>query len=164
MKKLILIAALAATSAFAQGTVNFNNRVTAAGLDAAIFDVGGARLAGPDAYAQIYVGGTAVGTPVAFRTGTGAGYFAGGNVAIPGVAGGASASIVVNAWKGAATFEAASIKGSSAPINVTLGGAGEPPSTPANLIGLTSFTLVPEPSVLALGALGAAALLLRRRK
>jgi hypothetical protein len=168
MKKLMLIAAcvtaLAATNAFAQGSVNFNNRVTAAGLDAPIFDVGGAKLEGPNAFAQIYVNDAAVGAPVAFRSGTGAGYFSGGTVAIPGAAGGTSVQMVVAAWSGAATFEAASIKGVSSPFTVTLGGAGEPPSTPANLIGLTSFTLVPEPSVLALGALGAAALLLRRRK
>lgn len=42
----------------------------------------------------------------------------------------------------------------------------EPPNTPPNLVGLTSFNLwaVPEPSVIALGALGLGALLLRRRK
>jgi hypothetical protein len=38
------------------------------------------------------------------------------------------------------------------------------PSLPANLVGLTSFSLVPEPSTYALLALGAAALFLRRRK
>jgi hypothetical protein len=43
----------------------------------------------------------------------------------------------------------------------------ETPNTPPNLVGLTSFNLfatVPEPSVIALGALGLGALLLRRRK
>lgn len=40
------------------------------------------------------------------------------------------------------------------------------PNTPTGLVGLTSFnlTIVPEPSVIALGALGLGALLLRRRK
>jgi hypothetical protein len=44
-----------------------------------------------------------------------------------------------------------------------LGGEVTPPP---NLIGLTPFQffLIPEPSVLALGVLGAATLLLRRRK
>jgi len=47
-----------------------------------------------------------------------------------------------------------------------LGGTDTPPATPPNLIGLTSFNLaiVPEPSLIALGALGLGALLLRRRK
>jgi hypothetical protein len=48
-----------------------------------------------------------------------------------------------------------------------LGGFGVPPGTPPNLVGLQSFqlTTVPEPSVIALGALGAGCLLfLRRRK
>jgi hypothetical protein len=41
-----------------------------------------------------------------------------------------------------------------------------PPATPGNMVGLQSFslTVVPEPSVIALGALGLGALLLRRRK
>ena len=47
------------------------------------------------------------------------------------------------------------------PINLV-----EPPGTPNNLVGLTSFslTVVPEPGVIALGVLGLGALLLRRRK
>lgn len=48
--------------------------------------------------------------------------------------------------------------------NFDLGGNG---STPPNLIGISSFGLftpVPEPSLIALGALGLGALLLRRRK
>jgi len=48
-----------------------------------------------------------------------------------------------------------------------LGGTGTPPQTPPNLTGLVSFNLftpVPEPSLIALGALGLGALLLRRRK
>lgn len=55
--------------------------------------------------------------------------------------------------------------GSSAVFEVSTSTAGSPP--PANLVGLTSFNLinpVPEPSLIALGALGLGALLLRRRK
>jgi hypothetical protein len=165
-RTLLIIASILLAGAFqavAQGTVNFNNRVTAAGLDAPIFDCSASKLEGPNAFAQIYYQGQAIGTPVAFRTGAGAGYFSGGTVAIPGVAGGAQATIVVTAWQGAATFEATALRGSSAPFTVTLGGAGEPPSTPANLIGLTSFYApFPEPSTLALGLLAACGLFLRR--
>jgi len=58
-------------------------------------------------------------------------------------------------------------RGLSAPFTVTAGGGGVPPNPPGNLTGLTSFNLftpVPEPSLIALGAIGLGALLLRRRK
>jgi len=49
-----------------------------------------------------------------------------------------------------------------------LGGTGSPPNTPPDMTGLTSFSLVlptalPEPGTIALGIMGAAALLARRR-
>jgi len=55
------------------------------------------------------------------------------------------------------------LRGNSGTFNVAL---TEPPTTPPNMVGLTSFNLhaAPEPSVIALGALGLGALLLRRRK
>ena len=55
------------------------------------------------------------------------------------------------------------LHGSSGSFNTAV---KEAPNTPPNLVGLTSFNLfaVPEPSVIALGALGLGALLLRRRK
>jgi len=49
----------------------------------------------------------------------------------------------------------------------SLGNLGSPPSTPPNLVGLQSFSLiapVPEPGTIALGIMGAAAFLARRRK
>jgi hypothetical protein len=167
MKKLLTIAAcfcaLTAFNAYAQGTIAFGNRVTGV-LDAPVFDVGGTvKLEGP-AMAQLYLGATPVGAPVAFRTGAGAGYWPTTSVTLPGVAAGAVAQVQVKAWKDAASFEAAAIKGESGVLSITTGGAGSPPTLPANLVGLTSFTLVPEPSMIALGLLGAAGLMLRRRK
>lgn len=173
MKKLLTIAAcfcaLSALNAYAQGSIAFGNRVAGV-VDAPVFDVGGAKLAGPDAYAQLYAGPSAtalapVGSPVAFRTGAGAGYFPTTATSVGTVAPGGQAYIQVKAWQGAAgsSFEAAAIKGEGNVFTVTTGGAGSPPSLPANLTGLTSFTLVPEPSIIALGLLGAAALMLRRR-
>ena len=60
--------------------------------------------------------------------------------------------------------------GQSLPINVTGlydGNTANIPGTPPNLVGLSSFSLiagaVPEPSTIALGVMGAAAFLLRRR-
>lgn len=62
-----------------------------------------------------------------------------------------------------ATWESALSKGESNVISVTPAMA---PATPPDLVGLQGFNIivVPEPSTIALGVLGAAALLLRRRK
>jgi hypothetical protein len=141
MKRLFLVVtsllALNAFAALAQGTINFNNRVPSAGLDARFYG-GGGGLPGPYWLAQLYVDGSSVGSPVPFRTGAGAGYFSGGIVAVPGHGGGTTVAVEVRVWKCATSFEGAcGGRGRSAPITVTLGGAGEPPSTPANLIGLS---------------------------
>ncbi len=186
MKKLLFLAvcALATATALAQGTVNFNNRVSAASIDAPVFDVGGTTKLGPTFDAQLYAGPNAgslaaVGSVTPFKSGVLAGYFAGGSVAISTVAPGATASIQVRAWDasgGATSYEAALAAGvhtgESAIIQVATGGVPDPttgiPGFPANLTGLQSFslvaTVVPEPSTIALGLLGAGALLLRRRK
>jgi len=186
MKKTLTAVAVClsfAAGVYAQGTVDFRNRNTAAGLDAPVSDAGGAKLGNLNFVANIFYSATQNGSFTAitdaaapFRTGTGAGYWNFGTDftrVIPGIAGGSSAWIMIRVWdstKGAdyATAKAAgSPWGDSTPIQVTLGGAGSPPSVPAVLAGLTPFTLtaaVPEPSTIALGMLGAAALLLRRRK
>jgi hypothetical protein len=169
---------------YAQGTVDFRNRNTGATppLDAPVSDVGGAKLGNANFVANIFYSATQSGSFTAiadaaapFRTGTGAGYWNFGtdsSRAIPGIAGGSSAWIQIRVWdstKGAdyATSKAAGSNwGESAAFQVTLGGAGSPPSVPAVLAGLQPFTLnaaIPEPSTIALGMLGAAALLLRRR-
>lgn len=183
MKKLIYIAAFLAASmaAYAQGTINFNNRVTGS-VDAPVFDVGGTvKLAGTGFWAQLYAGPsgaassalTAVGSPVNFRTGNAAGYVVTpGEIAIAGVAPGAKAQIELRAWSGnfasyAAAVAAGAPAGASASFeSLALGGSvgGAPPTPGPALVGLTSFSLVPEPSTIALGALGVAALLFRRRK
>lgn len=173
---------MATLSALAQGTVNFNNAPSAVGgTGARIFDVDGTTaLAGTAFLAQLYAGPTAdslapIGATLTFRTGAGAGFVdtaAGTARTIGSVAAGAVATIQVKAWEAAsgATYEAALAAGGktgfSNVITVTTGGAGEPPSLPANLTGLTSFqlTIIPEPSTIALGLLGVGALLLRRRK
>ena len=55
--------------------------------------------------------------------------------------------------------------GYSNPVTIATGGAGTPPSAPAGLAGLQPWAVtVPEPSTIALGVLGVAGLLLRRRK
>jgi len=52
-------------------------------------------------------------------------------------------------------------------VQSALGGFGQPPSTPPNLVGLQSFELIyplPEPSTIGLGLIGAGCLLLLRHR
>jgi len=181
MKKalVILSSLLVAVGAFAQGQVNFANRVVGS-YDAPVF-VGSLTGAKADAtyMAQLYAGPSAtslapIGAPVPFRTGAAAGYVTSSTAVIPTVAPGAVAQVQIRAWAAAAgaSYESAlaanGATGQSAILAITTGGAGSPPSLPANLDGLTSFAIgggvIPEPSVLALGVLGGLALLIRRRK
>jgi hypothetical protein len=73
----------------------------------------------------------------------------------------------MRAWEAAkgASYEAAvaggGIYGSSLPVSLAL---SNPPAAPTDMVGLAAFSLVPEPSTMALGVLGVAALLLRRRQ
>ena len=182
MKKLLIVACalLAAAAAHAQGTVNFNNRATASGVNAPIFDVDGTtRLAGTGFSAALYGGAagsaanslTLVGAALNFRTGTAAGFVVVGenSRAIPGVIAGNQAAVQIRAWDSAATsWEDAVARGlkhgESGVLNLATGGTGVPAGPPTDLVGLQSFSLVPEPSSLALAGIGAAALLLRRRK
>jgi hypothetical protein len=178
MKKLLvtLAAVLVSVSTFAQGTVNFNNRVTGQ-IDAPVLAPDGVSGAGSlgTVNAQLFrVTGstyTPVGQATTFRAPTAANpllaaYINGiASMAIDGAAANTSVTLVLRAWQGA-SYDAASVFGQSNPVTVTLGGdiPGAPPAVPANLVGLQGFTLVPEPSTIALGILGAAALLYRRRK
>lgn len=183
MKRLLAgIACLAlCIGAFAQGTVNFNNSpATVGGTGAPIFDVDGTtRLEGTAYLAVLYAGPDASslqpwGEALGFRTGNGAGFFntTGVNTTrtIGSVLPGGVATIEVRAWAAsggptwAQAFAAGAPTGQSTAFTVATGGGGIPPAPPANLVGLTSFSLVPEPSTYALLALGAAALFLRRRK
>jgi len=184
MKKVILTlcSILVAIGAYAQGTVNFSARVVGT-YDAPVYvgAVGGTKAEGAAYLAQLYAGPSdttlaAIGDAVPFRTGAAAGYWTAASRAIPSVALGANAQVQIKAWAAAsgATFEAASAAGGqvgqSVIFTVKTGGDGSPPSLPGNFPAtLTSFAIgggpvIPEPSILALGALGGLALLLRRRK
>lgn len=195
MKKVVLILAsvLVGLSAYAQGTVAFQNRDTANGINAPIYDltVGGTLLSGTGYMAQLYAGAANLaesalkpsGAAVDFRTGAAAGFVNVGSAAsraIDGVAFGAEASVQIRAWSaaGGATYEAALAKAATDPtVHVgtsqilTVKTAASALNTPSPLTGLSSFAIVsmaspiiPEPSTLALAALGAAALLIRRRQ
>jgi len=177
MKKLLIaLAAVFITAAtYGQGTVQFANRDLTSGLDAPILLAGTTHGPGADYTAQLFLVNGTTFTPLTpastFNATTGTiadKYIKSVTVEVPGVAGGSSATFVVRAWlTSSGSFDAAISKGQSANVTVAaLGGGGNPPSTPAFLAGLTTFTVtaVPEPTVIALGVLGAAAFMLRRRK
>jgi Immunoglobulin domain len=131
------------------GSVIFANR--SGGLNAPIFDVDGVtKLSGPGFRAQLYAGATIaglapVGPSVGFSSG---GIFFGGTRNIPGVAPGLSAYIQVRVWDGLSgtnydlALSASGKTGASEIFSVVTGGAGSPPSFPAILMGLQSFSLM----------------------
>lgn len=179
---VIALAALSvAASALAQGTVNFTTRSGTTVNAPVTYASGGALVLGTGADAvlgQLYAsapGGTlaAVGAPTPFRSDAGAGYItAGGEVAIPGTSLGGSASVKLVAWYASqgATYADAMAKGQggfgeSAVLTVNgLGGGTTPPALLAGLSGFQVSAIVPEPSIAALGLLGAGLLLIRRKK
>jgi len=195
MKKLLIVGLLimASASAFAQGTVNFNNN----GLvnpplpdNLAVFfgaaSAGGHRLTlGDGAYvAQLYYGapGTdesllkaVTSNPASnFRASTtlSPGTWSGGTRTLDGFAATAVVSLQVRVWNTAdgSDYAAAFLKnnglftGKSAIFSYTVPNPGDPASSYL-MANFTGFAVaVPEPSVIVLGILGAGALLLRRRK
>jgi hypothetical protein len=180
MKKLVIAAvalmvSIAAT--YAQGQVNFNNKVAATGVNARVLDALGngagadyaAGLAISSGGALTYVPGSAA----TFRTTPAAatGYINPLVVTVPGHDISSSVSLVMFGFKGAASDAAAAAAlggnqainfGKSGEVSVTLGGGT---ILPPDMVGLQGFTIAaPEPSTIAFGLLGAAALLIRRRK
>jgi len=182
MKHLIYLAAAVSVSvgACAQGTVNFNNsKSTVGGNGAQVTRCLDGLGVSSQFVAQLWAGPDAsslapVGAVLAFRDGAGRGFLntTGQDTVrvIPTVAPGAVATIRIYVWdrtKGVTYMDSVRNGGEGGLSNifsVRTGGDDEPASLPANLVGLQPFCLiVPEPSTLALGALGLGALLWRRR-
>lgn len=166
MKKLALTVAsmLVAVYAYGQGTVLFDTSIGYPDAVATYADSGDP-ASGPDAVGQLF-GGLDMnslapqGSPVEFGSGDLAGWIiTGGVVTVDNAAAGAAGYYVqLRAWNTAAP----SLVGESPMLQLTLGGGTLPP---ADLTGLGPTVIpVPEPSVIALGLLGAVALLIRRRK
>jgi hypothetical protein len=165
-KTIIAIAALLMTAAaYAQGTVNFANRISG------VFDqpiglttdttLGAGTIAGTTAQ-LLLVNGTSV-TPVGaafqFRGTSGAlaKYFDGGSVEIPGTSAGGTATLRVRiAGPGVQQQDSAS-------FTQALGGGTLPAENMTTFVGF-NVTPVPEPTTIALGILGAAALVAARRR
>jgi len=180
MKTLLVAAALGfvAVGAMAQGQFTFGNKnlTTTPPIDAKVWDqkgIGNTALEGTAYLTQAYVklatdpdsSYAPVGSAVNFRIGNNAGYIV-PVVVTTSYAGGTSINVQMRAWQssGGTSYEAATAAGAfvgkSDPVTLAVTVAPAPPS---DMIGLQSFALIPEPSTFALGILGAAALLLRRR-
>ena len=191
---VILALGLAGGSAYSQGTVAFVNLSGSGGLNAPVFWIDGTtRLAGANLQAGLMAGPTSTSLALIatapFLTGGGAGYFNGGSVTIPAVAGGATAYLDVTVWDttlGGTTTGATSTQalvyalaghlgvfgvtgydyttGAFIPFPLTTGDPTASPPTPPATLPLQSVGLVwivPEPSALSLACLGLAALMLR---
>ena len=190
MKKLLFsfaVAGLLAQGAFAQGQFIFENFFTGdPAANAPVTDVNGVLLPGPSFAADLLYGTSATtvttdaGLARGFSTGTGAGYFIAGAEEIP-LSGTVFMRIVV--WQGAAGASWAAATGGainygSNPTTYLDNGGTEwgfgnifsanlptSPGSPFNgLILPLQLQAAPEPASLALGGLGAGALLLFRRR
>jgi hypothetical protein len=170
MKKLAITIACFTLSlyTYGQGTIQFdtstsgNPVLNAAGINASTAYSGqlwGSTTGDTGSFAPI-------GTAQPFFGDTvdeGAGFIIDGIVTVSGTLGKKDYWVELHAWN---TANPAAESGTSAPLKLVLGGddgSGGVPAFPAGLGSLQGFTMVPEPSTIALGLLGAAALLLRRR-
>jgi len=194
MNKLayIAVASAFAATAFGQGQVNVNNRTLSPAQ--LVTSSSGANLTGTSFVAQVVYGAngstpaTVLGDNMPFRvaTTTSPGTWNPGTAGIRTLTGfdtGAVVAMQVRVWDSAvfSSWDAASAAltagsnatateaGASAVFTYTVGSASDPSSQAiVNFRGfqLTAIpqTVVPEPTTIALGALGAAALLWRRRK
>jgi len=178
----ILATVGAVSFAYGQATVLVDNR-NGSKITPIFLADGTTEIKGPTYSAALIFNGAQVGDAYPFQAN---GRFASGvGVSLPGVAEGATANgLILHAWDNTtgATYDAATLKGASAAFNNPTGGGTTPPPS---LTGLQSFNIsgtagpattpgpgsgpgtspgVPEPSTIALGVLGAAALLLRVRK
>lgn len=169
MKKLAIIAALAAAtfSSYAQKAVvqlnNYNNDSPVYYLTSATkapvtmaFEVtsGGAKLQDPSGNALTF-------------TWSEAGYFDLSAAVVPGATPGSPAELTFKAWNPANTAETVTATWTQATANwAGLPSPADGPniSLPTGTTIVASGPVIPEPTTIALGLVGAAALLLRRRQ
>jgi len=190
----VIMAAGMAASAFGQGIIldNLGNsggiNATSGGrvyVNGVVFDGINANLGvvvsgGPDAASLLPMGTFTQATDPKGYTGADAGQFqlgaAGAALNVPGVSAGGTAWIQLQIWYNGTTtaglfpsFAAAQNGGFVGTVLWSQGTSnpgGSPPIAPPNLGGMPSVNLViiPEPSMLALGAMGLASLLIFRRR
>ena len=151
-----LLASLSSSS-LAQGTIQLSNigkRQVTYGRD---YDFGGPPVPAGTIVQYATVSGELVGTSASIL---GSGYFSAGSTTLEGLTGTVSLRLAAQYSDGMWEY--------TDPFEVTLGGAGTPPSPPAALPPsfLGGIGPIPEPSTYALGVLGAGlfAIMARRRK
>jgi len=169
-------------SAYAQGTVWFINLDSQHGLNAPVYAADGVtKLAGSQFMAELLAGPSpsslsSIAT-TGFLEGGGAGYFNGGIWSLANVAPGQVASVQLRGWNTLSGPSYVQAQASGLPnswwqspvLSVVTGGltSGTGQTPPAFLTGLNNSTLllnpVPEPTSLALAAVGAVVLRLRLR-
>lgn len=166
MKKIIVALALTlvtAAGAYAQASFGFSNRNLSVGLDTPITLNGStAGLVGPDYAVDVYLASdlsTPLATQAFVASAAGAGYFLGPVVTIASAADQDVVSLVLRGYDTAT----GTAEGFSSPFDVTLGGGLSLPGTFANLQTF-DISAIPEPSTLAMIALGLGAVALRFRK
>jgi hypothetical protein len=185
MKKTAAIIAVACAASFAygQGTILMDNLIGAK-LTPIYLPGGTDPVKGADYKAALLFGGSQVGNTLPFDNN---GRFKDTvPIVLTGVKeGGTATGLLLNVWdsKTGADYAGATLKGQSAPFDNGTGGGTTPP---LKLVGLQSFSLagtgpatpgtpgpttpgtqpgvIPEPSTIALGLLGAAGLFFRFRK
>ena len=167
----LVLATLSVQCAFSQGTFIFQNHHPL-GLDAPVFDASGNRLSGTHYVAVLYGGGRPDALTIAQRGPADMppesftavfngqpGYFSGLGYVMVDDAPGGFAWLQVRAWdmRLGATYDDVVRLGvggyGASPLFQARGGDDARPAQP--LLGLESFSLVPEPSTWALLALGA---------
>ena len=173
MKKVIRYIVLVCfnISLFAQGQINFNNlnALTDPSYGFYFGNTPAGQLGG-GMTAQLFLVNGSVLTPLtpatAFFTDPGAEFLLQPvDITVPGVQPGTTANFLMEAWDSAfASYDAAvaanGLRGQSVVFSNKVGGGTLPPENTV----IPGFALIPEPSTIALGLLGAGALLLRRRK
>jgi hypothetical protein len=131
-------------------------------------------LSGPNWVGQLWAAPTtagplvAQGTPSAFRTGAAAGFISPATVTLTGIAAdAASAAFQLRVWDttSGADYAGALIRGESPVFTVNaIGGTLNPAPVLSGLVSFNAVGPIPEPSTFALAGLGAAALLIFRRR
>lgn len=180
MKKILLTIAAAGLTAgaFAQGTVILENSAGSGNVSQTGPNASGALAPGYQVALLWYNGSSFVQEGNVYTSsagnGDGAGYFNGETVTVPTFA--AQGTFEVEGWDGSFASYAAALAGSSH-VGLTasfVNNEGNPatPTPPVGISGATGsgwngnlvLVPVPEPTTIALGGLGAAALLLFRRR